>query len=184
MTTQAAVASVSPAKKDAMQRFAEEVPALPTGDRALLRRLYLVQSSSSRSYAADGVVVGLLHRANIPVPERVDQYEVWRLVAHVAALLTGTGKDPPMAHDRHKSLGEALQNVSYPELRLLRLTAARGPVLVDQIVRAVRVLSRSDQGQGNRRAVNLWTVFYLASDRAAEAEAARLDIAKSYYDAA
>ena len=184
MTTQRAVASAPLTNGDAMEQLAKEVRELSTGDRALLRRLFLVQSSSSRSYEADGVVVGLLHRAEILVPARTDLYEIWRLVAHVAALLTGTGNDPPMAHDRRKSLGEALQKASYSELRLLRLTAARGPVLVDQIVRAARVVSRSDQGQGDRRAVNLWTVFYLAGGRPAEAEAARLDIAKSYYDAA
>ena len=179
--TEDIVIAGTPVNEDSMERLAEKIRDLSAGDCALLRRLYLVQSSSSRSYQADGVVVGLLHSAQISVPGDVGRYEVWRLTAHVAALLTGTGASPHSAHDRRRSLGKALATADYSENRLLRLTAARGPLLVDQIVRAARVLARSDQGQGGRPAVDLWTLFDLAGTRPAEAEAARLRIAKDYY---
>lgn len=158
--------------KDPVASIAGQVPHLSTGDRAALRRIYLTQSSK-----ADGVVVGLLHRAGVTIPERSEAFAPWRLLAHVAALLSGTGGEQPHAPGRR--LGTALHSAGYSENRLLRLTAARGPALHDQIVRAARMLA-----QAGERPVNLWTLLHLAGRDRDKAEDARIRIAQDYYSAA
>jgi CRISPR type I-E-associated protein CasB/Cse2 len=163
-------------RKDAVASIAGQIPKLANGDRALLRRLYLTQSSSSRSYQADGIVIGLLHRAGVTAPERMATYEPWRLLAHVAALLSGTGTTSP--HVPRGSLGRALHQAGYSENRLLRLTAARGPALADQVIRAARVIA-----QAGASPVDLWTVFDLVGRDPERAENARLLVARDYYAA-
>ena len=121
-------------------------------------------------------MIGLLHRAGVSAPEGLVSYEPWRLVAHVAALLSGTGGEQPHAPGR--SLGRALHAAAYSENRLLRLTAARGPALSAQIIRAARMLA-----QAGLAPVNLWTLFHLAGRDPDKAEEARLTIAKDYYAA-
>lgn len=165
-------AAEAPAKpKDPVASLAGQVPHLSTGDRAALRRIYLTGSRK-----ADGVVVGLLHRAGVEAPERAEAFAPWRLLAHVAALLSGTGGEQPHAPGRR--LGAALQAAGYSENRLLRLTAARGPALHDQIVRAARMLA-----QGGQEPVNLWTLLHLAGRDPDKAEEARIRIAQDYYSA-
>lgn len=171
MASEAPAADAPDRPKDAMASLAGQVPHLSTGDRAALRRIYL-----TRSHAADGVVVGLLTRAGVTVSDRPEVFAPWRLVAHVAALLSGTGGVQPHAPARR--LGRALQQAGYSENRLLRLTAARGPALHDQIVRAARVLA-----QAGEVPVNLWTVLDLAGRDPDKAEEARIRIAQDYYAA-
>ena len=166
------VADTPDKPKDPVASIAGQVPHLSTGDRAALRRIYLTQSNK-----ADGVVVGLLHRAGVPVPERAGAFAPWRLLAHVAALLSGTGGEQPHAPQRR--LGTALHAAGYSENRLLRLTAARGPALHDQIVRAARMMA-----QGGHGPVNLWTLLHLAGRDPDKAEEARIRIAQDYYSAA
>lgn len=158
--------------KDPVASIAGQVPHLSTGDRAALRRIYLTRSNS-----ADGVVVGLLHRAGVTVPERAEAFAPWRLLAHVAALLSGTGGEQPHAPGRR--VGTALQAAGYSENRLLRLTAARGQALEGQIIRAARMLVQAGVGP-----VNLWTLFLLAGRDRDKAEEARIRIAQDYYSAA
>lgn len=160
-----------PPRKDPVASIAGQVAALPTGDRAALRRIYL-----TRSHKADGVVVGLLHRAGVVPPADPALFAPWRLLAHVAALLSGTGGQPPHAPNRR--LGDALQAAGYSENRLLRLTAARGEALTDQIVRAARMLAQAGQVP-----VDLRPFLDLTRRDADRAEEARIRIARDYYAA-
>jgi len=162
-----------PARKDPVASIAGQVPHLSTGDRARLRRIYL-----TRSRGADGVVVGLMMRAGVepPLPEKQHLFEPWRLLAHVAALLSGTGGEQPHAPGRR--LGLALHAAGYSENRLLRLTAARGDGLRGQVIRAARMLA-----QAGERPVNLWSLFNLVGNDPDRAEQARIAIAQDYYAA-
>jgi CRISPR type I-E-associated protein CasB/Cse2 len=158
--------------KDVVASIAAQIATISTGDRAALRRIYL-----TRSHEADGVVIGLLHRAGVTMPLTAETIAPWRLLAHVAALLSGTGGGH--AHAPARRVGSALQTIGFSENRLLRLTAARGVGLHDQIVRAARMLA-----QRGEASVNLWTFFNLAGRDPARAEEARIRIAQDYYAAA
>lgn len=173
MANEAAQEADAPDKpKDVISSIAGQVANLSTGDRAALRRIYL-----TRSHQADGVVVGLLHRAGMEIPQDEDRFAAWRLVAHVAALLSGTAGQYPHASGRR--LGAALQAARYSENRLLRLTAARGPALHGQIIRAARMLAQAGQVP-----VDLNAIRDLAGLDMGRAEQARLRIARDYYAAA
>lgn len=164
----------SEAPKDPIASVAGQMTVLSTGDRARLRRIYL-----TRSYQADGVVAGLLHRAGVEVPEREESFAPWRLVAHVAALLSGTAGVNP--HAKGRRFGTALQAAGYSENRLLRLTAVRGAALHEQIALAARRIAHADEGP-----IDLWTVLRFAglrADQAQAAEEARIRIARDYYAA-
>lgn len=164
-----------PARKDPVGSLCGQVPTLSTGDRSALRRL----RPAGGSGMADGVVVGLAMRAGVEHVEgfRVETFERWRLLAHVAAVLSGTAAVPP--HQPGASLGRALHAARYSDHRLMRLTSARGPALADQIVRAARMLAAAGQVP-----VDLRTLFDLSRDVGPEAEAARLRLARDYYAAA
>lgn len=156
---------------DMMALISSGVMSLSTGDRAKLRRIFL-----TGRHDADGVVIGLIHRIGEQMPARADVFATWRLLAHVAALLSGTAGDP--SHAR-RSLGRALHAAGLSETTLLRLAAARGPVLQGQIIRVVRRLAQKGGGP-----VDLWTVFGLIGSDATRVEEARLRIARDYYAAA
>lgn len=162
------------APKDPVASIGGQLPLLSTGNRAALRRMFLTQSAE-----ADGVVMGLLSAADVPDAEWHDPASLkrWRLIAHVAATLSGTaGKNP---HSPVRPLGQALNAAGFSENRLIRLTTARGTALVDQIVRMARYLAQAGQAP-----VDLRSIRALVSDRADIAEDARLRIARDYYSAA
>jgi CRISPR type I-E-associated protein CasB/Cse2 len=158
--------------KDAMASISGQLVVLSTGEHALLRRMYLTEKP-----AADGAVVKLLLHAGIAAHVYERDYSAWRLLAHVSALLSGTGR--ARVHDGRRGLGAALHDAGLSESRLLRLTAARGPALVDQIVRAARMLAQADEAP-----INLWTLLHLAGREPQKAEAARIRVAQDYYSAA
>ena len=158
--------------KDVIASIAAQIAKISTGDRAALRRLYLTES-----HEADGVVIGLLYRAGFTMPLSAETIAPWRLLAHVAALLSGTGGGH--AHAPARRVGSALQAIGFSENRLLRLTAARGVALHGQIVRAARMLA-----QRGEASINLWTFFHLAGRDPVRAEEARIRIAQDYYAAA
>jgi CRISPR type I-E-associated protein CasB/Cse2 len=83
-----------------------------------------------------------------------------------------------MPHAPGRGFGRALHEAGYSENRLMRLTAARGDALVDQVLRAGRYLA-----QAGAVPINLRTVHDLIADEPARAEAARLRIARDYYTA-
>ncbi len=158
--------------KDAVASIAAQIAKSSTGDRAALRRIYLTES-----YQAHGVVIRLLHHAGVNILLSKEAIAPWRLLIHVAALLSGTGGGP--AHAPTRQVGSALQAIRFSENRLLRLTAARGAALYDQIIFAARMLA-----QRGEASVNLWTLFQLAGRDPARAEEARIRIAQDYYAAA
>lgn len=161
-------------KRDPFASFCARIPMLPAGDRAALRRLFL-----TRSDQAVGVVTGLLLGAGVPEPEwrTTEAFARWELLAHVAAVLSGTAAIPP--HQPGITLGRALHEARYSDNRLRRLTGARGPALADQIVRAARVLAAAGKAP-----VDLRPLRRLSFDTGDGAEAARLAIARDYYAAA
>lgn len=169
--TSAAADAPDDKPKDAVASIAAQIAKISTGDRAALRRIYL-----TKSHEADGVVIGLLHRAGVTMPLSGETIAPWRLLAHVAALLSGTGGGH--AHAPARRVGSALQAIGFSENRLLRLTAARGTALHGQIVRAARMLA-----QGGEASVNLWSLFHLAGPDPDRAEEARIRIAQDYYAA-
>lgn len=167
----ATVAAAPQKPKTPVDSIAGQIAHLSSGRRAQLRRLYLTES-----HAADGIVIDLLHRARVTVPTTVEALAPWRLLAHCAALLSGTGGFQPHAAGRR--LGAALHEAGLSENRLLRLTAARGAGLEAQVIRAMRMVAQRGAGP-----VNLHTLFDLIGDDPDRAEAARLRIAHDYYAA-
>ena len=171
-----AAADVAPdpdRKKDELTSLAGKVPHLPTGDQAALRRMMLTGSRG-----AEGVVIGLLRRAGVPEAGwRSDTaFARWKLIAHVAAVLSGTGRIAP--HAPGKRLGRALFAAGYSENRLMRLTSARGPALTDQMIRAARFLAQAGEAP-----VDLRPLHDLLSPSSEVTARARLRIARDYYSA-
>ena len=162
-------------RPDAVASIGARIARLPTGSRAALRRLFL-----TRSNAAIGIVTGLLIEADVPPAAWRGEvgFARWELLAHVAAVLSGTGAVDPHRPGRAFAPGRRLQEAGYSELRLLRLTSARGLALQDQIVRAVRVLAASGMVP-----VDLRTLHALTDSDAARADDARLQLARAYYAA-
>lgn len=158
-------------RKDAVASISGQIRELSPGERATLRRMTLTES-----YAADGLVIKLMLKAEVEPPADPVRFAPWRLLAHVAALLSGTTGAP--AHAPRPSFGAALHSIGYSELRFLRLTAARGLPLHDQIIRAARTLARAGSGP-----VDLRPIPRLAGTDGYRAEQARLEIARDYYTA-
>lgn len=160
-----------PTPKNPVESIAGQIPYLSTGDRALLRRMYLTES-----HEADGVVIRLMYRAGLTAPSDPRAFAPWRLLAHCAALLSGTGGLYP--HSTGRRLGAAMQDIGLSENRLMRLTSARGKGLEAQVIRVMRMLAQKGQAP-----VNLHTLFALIGHDPDKAEDARIRIAKDYYAA-
>ncbi|WP_343526968.1 type I-E CRISPR-associated protein Cse2/CasB [Sphingomonas sp.] len=160
-----------PERKHPVDSIAGQIAYLSTGQRAQLRRLYL-----TGRHEADGIVIEMMHRAGITIPIVPEKFAPWRLFAHCAALLSGTGGVQPHAAGRR--LGSALHEIGLSENRLMRLTSARGDALAAQAIRAIRMLAQRGQAP-----VNLRTLFDLIGLDPGQAEAARIRIAQDYYAA-
>lgn len=160
-----------PKEKPPVESIAGQIPNLSNRDHALLRRMYLTQR-----HEADGVVAALLVRAKVSVPTDRQAFAPWRLFAHCAALLSGTGKVYP--HASGPQLGHRLHEIGLSENRLMRLTSARGSGLEAQVIRTMRMLA-----QHGKAPVNLYTLFALIGNDPDKAENARIRIAKDYYAA-
>ena len=145
---------------------------LSTGDHATLRRMFLKSAP-----VTEGAVVKLLLSAGVDQRAYERNYPAWRLVAHVAALVSGTAR--LRAHDGRRGLGAALEEAGLSENRLMRLTAARGESLYDQLALAGRMVAQHGAG-----AFNLWTLLDLAGVDSKRAERARIRIVQDYYSAA
>ncbi len=160
--------------KHPVEKFVAQIPGLSNGDRAQLRRIYLTER-----YEADGVIVGLLHCAGIDATLKPETFRPWRLLAHCAALLSGTGKVGRPTHAIGRKLGAALKETGLTEIRLLRLTSTRGAELDAQVIRAMRMMA-----QRKAEPVNLLTLFDLIGNDPERSEVARRLIAQQYYAAA
>ncbi|MEH3037551.1 MAG: type I-E CRISPR-associated protein Cse2/CasB [Sphingomonas adhaesiva] len=154
--------------------FTRAISRLTNGRRAQLRRAYL-----TNSLEADGIVIGLLHQAAVNVRPDAEAQRPWKLIAHCAALLAGTGNVGAPAHVRGKSLGRALQAANVSEHRMLRLTSARGRVQESLIVQAMRRIEREGKGPIDMR-VLFHLIRYADDGRGRDA---RLRIAQDYYAA-
>lgn len=163
--------AATPKRTNPVDSIAGQIPHLSTGDRAQLRRIYL-----TGRHEADGIVIGLMHRAGVGAPSKPEAFAPWRLLAHSAALLSGTAGIHPHAVGRR--LGAALHEIGLSENRLLRLTSARGRGLEAQAIRAMRMLAQRGEAP-----VNLRTLFDLIGPAPDRAEAARIRIAQDYYGA-
>lgn len=152
-----------------------QVPHLSNGDKAALRRMYLVDA-----YRTDGVVHALILRARASVPPGDDAlFESWRLLAHTAAVISGTVKRSPYSEER--SLGRSLHLIGLKKNAVLRLLTARGPALDDQVRRIARLLAR---GGPDSIPTNLRTLRELADPDPIVAEDARRLIARDFFAAA
>lgn len=140
-----------------------------------------------------------------------DAFRRWSRICHVMAILAGAGGrethapaweappddasgEPDAAHHAHedgvketarsspeRQIGRAIAASGYSELRMMRLTSARGPALADQVRRLARYLA-----QGAALPIDLTPLaeLILFEGRDAErADAARLAIARAYYRA-
>lgn len=164
-------ADTPPERKDAVASIAGQIRYLSSGDRAQLRRIYL-----TGRHEADGIVIGLMHGAGLTAPSTPAAFAPWRLLAHCAALLSGTGAK--QSHATGRRLGSALQAIGLSENRLLRLLSAQGAGLDSQVTRVFRMLAQRGDGP-----VNLRTLFDLVGPNPDRAEAARIRIAQDYYAA-
>lgn len=162
--------SPKPAGLDWMESISGQIQHLSTGDRAALRRMVL-----TRSPGADGIAVKLLVGAKVPEQCYLKDWHRWRLIAHFAALLSGTGA--LSAHDKTVAPGGALFDAGVSEKRLLRLLASRDEGLGEQLALAIRILART------RKPINLWTIYDLLGDRSVNAEDARIQIAQQFFAA-
>lgn len=162
-----------PSHKDFVASLAARISTLSPGDKSNLRRMTI--DSPARSA---GLVTGLLVSAGVTniggMPDTT--FRRWSILAHCAALLTGTGSANAHAPGWKNGLGRRLKAAKYSENRLMRLTAAKGPALEDQVVRAVRFIAQAGKGP-----IDLRTVRDLLDPD--KAEAARMTIARSYYSA-
>jgi hypothetical protein len=172
-------ANIAPSPKASVVHSTEwsvsnQVRHLPNGDKAALRRTYLTDS-----YHSEGVVQSLLFKARVDSAALAEaEFQSWRLMAHAAAVISGTSKRAPHSDDR--SLGRSLQIAGLKEAAILRLLTARGPALPDQIRRIARLLARGGDGTVP---TNLKTLRELADPEVDTAEEARRRIARDFYAA-
>jgi hypothetical protein len=146
---------------------------LSTGERAALRRMPL-----TRSPAADGIVEKLLRRAGVFVDaEDNATFEMWRLLAHAAAVIAGTSGR--MAHAGKRPLGRALHEAGLKTTTINRLLTARGSALPDQVRRVALRLADSNDAVP----ANLAELRDLASPHVASADQARRSVARAYFAA-
>lgn len=163
-------------QQDPMESLAQQLRYSSTGQRAALRRVAL-----TKSFEADAIVLAFITKAQVSEYDRRHGFDRWRMIAHVGAMLVGTGEpgpNRPFIHARNKSLGKILVALDYPENRLLRLLSVRGEALDDQVRRVARILA-----QKGERQINLWTLYGLLDGNEAKAKAARIKIAHDYYAA-
>lgn len=146
-------------------------PTMSSGDRAALRRMDL-----KREHVVDVAVIKLLTEVKIPRHVQMLDWQRWRMIAHIAAILSGTGK--LTAHAPFRRFGAVLNEAGYSENRLLRLLSTHGDALYDQVYRATRIIA-----QKGKQPVDLWTMYHLLDPDQKQAERVRIRIAQDYYTA-
>lgn len=173
-----------------LRSISGQVVVLPTGARAALRRM-----DPEAPGRATGEVVPLLVAAGVPRHEWAsdDGLRRWARLCHLIAVLAGVAgreahapvqerapsgeKAGPRRTER--AAGRAIHAAGLSELRLMRLTSARGPALGAQVDRLGRYLAAAGVAP-----VDLTPLadLVLADGRDEDrADRARLDIARTYY---
>lgn len=147
---------------------------LPTRVTSVLRRT--APELYSRRLAE---LLPVLIQAGLPVEKLdADRLKRWALLAHVVAVLAGTGGDRVHAN---RPTGDVLFASNYSEARLAKLLSARGDGLRDQVARLARFLRAAGAVPLDLRPL---ADLVLAEGRDEQrAEAARLRIARSYFAA-
>jgi len=149
---------------------------LGTRESAALRRYD--PKSPSRSMSA---IVPVLMRAEVyPVDD--DEWRRWGEVLRMIALLSGTGGRRVHSTAASAAAGRMLFNARFSENRLARLLTARGSTLGDQLPRLARYLAASGSVPINLHPI-VDMVMKDGRDEAG-AEAARIRLAREYYQAA
>ena len=158
-------------------KIAEDLKAgdFSRGDLAELRRMKL-----------DDVPPGAFWRimAQRGLLGRIEDREIerrWALVVHGIALMT------PNAHDRTVPIGKALfeggesgrKKAFYHEIRLTRLSAARGAILESLLIQLFRMMGNAGQPFDWQK---MATLILSEESNPEKAEEVREDIAKSYYE--
>lgn len=144
--------------------------ALPTRITAPLRRTAPEKWSERVSE-----LLPVLVRASLPI-EKLDATR-WAVLVHMVAVLSGTTHD--RAHAAGRRTGAAIFEAGYSEGRLSKLLTARGEGLRDQVSRLARFLRAKGAQPLDLRPLAQLVLTEGKDERAAEA--ARLDIARSYY---
>lgn len=146
---------------------------LSTGERAALRRMFLTKSCE-----ADGLVEKLLRRAGVFLDPLDDaSFDMWRVLAHAAAVISGTGAQ--MAHAGRRPLGRSLSMIGVKSATVNRLLTARGPALGDQVRRLAYKLADG----GEAIPTNLTELRNLSHPDLRLADQARRSIARAYFAA-
>lgn len=128
--------------KDPVASISGQIRHLGNGDRSSLRRLDM-----NRSAQAEGVIIGLMARAGLPV-STMDQDEIdrWAVLIQSAALLSASGG----GHSPDRPFGRALRKAGFSEARLVQMVGSPDP---RRIIRAVRFLASQGGGPVDLRSI-------------------------------
>lgn len=163
-------------KKSQIERISDlfAVPdALPTRITAPLRRMAPEQWSARLAE-----LLPVLVRAGLR--DETADVRRWAVLVHVVAVLSGTTHDA--AHASSRRTGAVIFEAGYSEARLSKLLSARGDGLRDQVARLARFLRARGAQPLDLRPLARLVLAEGLDERAADA--ARLDIARSYYASA
>lgn len=129
--------------KDPVMSIAGQIRHMGNGERSTLRNMDL-----TRSAAADGLVIGLMMRAGLPVSTMSEaEMDGWSTLVHAAALV---GTSTRSGHSPDWPFGRALKRAGFSETRLVQTLAAPNP---RRIIRAVRFVAAAGGGGFDLRTV-------------------------------
>lgn len=159
----------------AAQFSRDATPPLPTRITAELRRM-----DPERFSPALGALIPVLLRAGIRTDTiGEDRLRRWAVIVHIVAILAGTSGR--RVHSPDVATGRVIHDADFKELRFMRLMTARGPALMDQVVRLARFLAAREVLPIDLRP--LATLVLCEGIDEEKAEQARLELARFYYAA-
>ncbi len=129
--------------KDPVMSISGQIRHMGNGERSTLRNMDL-----TRSAAAEGLVIGTMMRAGLPVSTMQDaEMEAWSTLVHAAALLTTPTRG---GHSPEWPFGRALKRAGFSETRLVQTLATPNP---RRIIRAVRFVASAGGGGFDLRTI-------------------------------
>ena len=165
----------APTTREAARRLAPQLPRLSPGDLAQLRRLDPDEALTTAYWKlwAEHLVV-----LNLPAETTREEHERrWAIVlAAMARLVTRSGTQGRILHNKGVPIGRALAAAGYSELRLDRLFRADGEGLADEVRRLASFLSSKAVAGDLSDLAEL--VIHQQGDRA---EKVRRSIARAYF---